>query len=129
MDLNDQQQQLSVAACPIVKSRYAFSPFSVIFSQEVREKTVVDVRIKCVLNNFNFQLKTVAHRCAHTENNENHIMIFVEISESFLFLDDRSNWPTKLAGCNFKTKIPSILPQPSRVLPSVSLLTDWNEFV
>ncbi|CAF2786357.1 unnamed protein product, partial [Rotaria sp. Silwood2] len=106
-----------------------FSPFSVIFSQEVRDKIVVDDLIQHAMNNLNLELKTVAYRRAYAENNQNRILIFVENSESFVFLYDRSNWPTTLAGCNFTTKTPSIPPQLSLVLPSVSFQIYWDKFV
>ena len=40
-DANDDEQVVSNAACRFATSRYPFAPFSVIFSQEVREKTIV----------------------------------------------------------------------------------------
>jgi hypothetical protein len=57
-----------------------------IFSQEVREKIVVDELIQHALNKCGFELKTNAYRRGCTENNEFRILIFVENSESFTFL-------------------------------------------
>ena len=62
MDSTTNQQQLSAAACRIATSRFPFSPFSVIFTQNVREKIVVDDLIKHEGENLSFELKTIAHR-------------------------------------------------------------------
>ncbi|CAF2645748.1 unnamed protein product [Rotaria sp. Silwood2] len=126
---NNNQQQPSVATCRFATTRFPFSPFSVIFSQEVREKLVVDDLIKHALAHLNVELKTVAYRRGRAGKDECCILIFVENSESFSFLYDRSNWPTELAGCQFTTKNPSIPPQLALVLPTVSLQVDWDEFV
>jgi hypothetical protein len=126
---NTNQQQPSLAACRFATTRFPFSPFTVIFTQEVREKIVIDDLIKHALNSSNFELKTVAYRRGRAENNECRILIFVENSESFTFLYDQNNWPATLAGCPFTTKIPSIPPQLALVLPHVSLQTDWDDFV
>ena len=123
------QHQPSTAACRFATTRFPFSPFSVIFTQEVREKLVIDDLIKHARNNSNFELKTVAYRRGRAENNEWRILIFVENSESFTFLYDRNNWPATLVGCPFTTKIPSIPSQLALVLPHVSLQTDWDDFV
>ena len=126
---NDNQQQPSIAACRFATSRFPFSPFSVIFSQEVREKLVIDDLMKHALDILNFELKTVAHRRGRSYDNEHRILIFVENSESFAFLYDSGNWPTILANCQFTIKSPSIPPQLALVLPIVSLQTDWDDFV
>jgi hypothetical protein len=55
--------------------------------------------------------------------------VFVENTESFAFLYDKSHWPPTLADRMYTTKTPSIPPQLSLVLPSVSLQIDWEEFV
>jgi hypothetical protein len=126
---NNNQQQPSVAACRFATTRFPFSPFSVIFSQEVREKIVVDDLIKHARDNLNFELKTVAYRRSRTDNDECRVLIFVENSESFAFLYDHGNWPATLAACQFSTKSPSIPPQLALVLPSVSLQVEWDDFV
>jgi hypothetical protein len=100
-----------------------------VYSNEVRDKIVVDDLIKHALENYNFELKTVAYRRGHDENNVSRILIFVENSESFVFLHDRSNWPTTLAGHPFTTRSPSIPPQLALVLSSVSLQIDCEDFV
>ncbi|CAF4912616.1 unnamed protein product, partial [Rotaria socialis] len=122
-------QQPSMAACRYATSRFPFSPFSIIFSQQAREKIVIDDLIKHANDNCLFELKTVAYRRGRSENNECRILIFVENSESFSFLYERSNWPTTLAGQEFTTKSPSIPPQLSLVIPAVSLQIDWEDFV
>jgi hypothetical protein len=124
---DNNQPQPSVAACRFATSRYPFSPFSVIFMQEVREKIVIDDLINHARNNVNFELKTVAYRRGRAENNECRILIFVENSESFAFLYNHDNWPTTLAGNQFTTKSPSIPPQLALVLPSVSLQIGWDQ--
>ena len=129
MDLNANQQQPSAAACRFAISRFPFSPFSVIFTQDVREKVVVDDLIKHARENRNFELKTVAYRRGRTETNECRILIFVENTESFAFLYDQSNWPATLAGFEFSLKSPSIPPQLALVLPTVSLQVEWDDFV
>ena len=62
VDSNDKEQVPSTAACRFVSTRYPLAPFSVIFSQKVREKTVVDDLIKHGFDNSNFELKAVAYR-------------------------------------------------------------------
>ena len=57
------------------------------------------------------------------------MLIFVENSDSLVFLHDQSNWPNTLAGCQYTIRSPSIPPQLSLVIPSVSLQIDWDEFV
>ncbi|CAF3873161.1 unnamed protein product [Rotaria sp. Silwood1] len=123
------QQQPSMAACRYATSRFPFSPFSVIFLHQVREKVVIDDLMKHAKENFHFELKTIAYRRGRSENNECRILVFVENSESFSFLYERGNWPTTLAGHEFTTKRPSIPPQLSLVLPAVSLQIDWEDFV
>ncbi|CAF4559498.1 unnamed protein product, partial [Rotaria sp. Silwood1] len=120
---------VSNAACRFAASRYPFAPFSVIFTQEVREKIVVDDLIKHASDKWNFELKTIAYRKGRSENNEHRILIFVENSESFVFLHNHSNWPETLADYQFTIKSPSIPPQLALVIPSVSLEIDWDEFV
>jgi hypothetical protein len=110
------QPQPSAAACRFATSRFPFSPFTVIFMQEVREKNVIDDLINHARNNVNFELKTVAYQRGRAENNECRILIFVENSESFAFLYNHDNWPTTLAGNQFTTKSPSIPPQLALVL-------------
>ncbi|CAF4172105.1 unnamed protein product, partial [Rotaria sp. Silwood2] len=58
----DNPQQPTTAACRFATTRYPFSPFSVIFSHEVREKTVIDDLIKNASEKFNFELRLVAYR-------------------------------------------------------------------
>ncbi|CAF2958646.1 unnamed protein product [Rotaria sp. Silwood2] len=70
-----------------------------------------------------------AYRKGRAENNECKILIFVENSESFLYLYKEENWPTTLAGNNFSTKKPSIPPQLALVIPAVSLQINWDDFV
>ena len=125
----NQQQPLSDAAHRFATSRYPFSPFSIIFQQEVRDKNVVDDLITHALKAFSFELKTVAYRRARAENNECRVLVFVENTESFAFLYDKSHWPPILAERTYTTKTPSIPPQLSLVLPSVSLQIEWEEFV
>ena len=126
---NDNEQVPSVAACRFATTRFPFSPFTVIFSQEVREKIVVDDLIKHAFENSNFELKTVAYRKGRSESNEHRILIFVENTESFVFLYNHTNWPGTLADRQFTIKSPSIPPQLSLVMPYVSLQIDWEEFV
>ena len=57
------------------------------------------------------------------------VLVFVENTESFAFLYDNSHWPPILAERTYTTKTPSIPPQLSLVLPSVSLQIEWEEFV
>ena len=52
------QYQPSWAACRYATTRFPFSPFTVIFSQEVRDRLVVDDLIKHASEHFNFELKT-----------------------------------------------------------------------
>lgn len=116
-------------ACRFASTRYPFSPFSIVFTQDVRDKIVVDDLSKYIRETFNMELKLIAYRRARTVNNECRILIFVENIESFLILFDQKNWPATLASCNFTTKKPSIPPQLSLVIPSVSLQTNWEDFV
>ena len=125
----NQQQPLSDAAHRFATSRYPFSPFSIVFQQEVRDKSVIDDLITHVLKAFSFELKTVAYRRARAENNECRILVFVKNTESFTFLYDKSHWPPILAERAYTTKTPSIPPQLSLVLPPVSLQIEWEEFV
>lgn len=126
---NSDQLQPSTAACRFATSRFPFAPFTVIFTQEVHEKKVLDDLITHARNNCNFELKTVAYRRGRTVDNEYRVLIFVENSESFVFLYNTDNWPTSLASNQFTFKTPSIPPQLALVLPVVSLQTDWDEFV
>ena len=126
---NVDEQVVSNAACRFATSRYPFAPFSVIFSQKVREKTVVEDLITHASDHWKFELKTAAYRKGSSENNEYRILIFVENSESFVFLHDQSNWPNTLADCQYTIRSPSIPPQLALVIPSVSLQIDWDEFV
>ena len=126
---HDQQQRVSVAAQRFAMSRYPFSPFTIIFEQTVRDKTVVDELITHASNAFNFELNIAGYRRARTENSECRVLLFVENSESFAFLYDKSHWPVTMMGNAYETRSPSIPPQLSLVLPSVSLQTDWDEFV
>ncbi|CAF4123578.1 unnamed protein product [Rotaria magnacalcarata] len=125
----DQQQQPSLAACRYATSHFPFSPFSIIFSHQAREKGVIDDLIKLANENFHFELKMAGHRRGRSENNECRILVFVENSESISFLYERGNWPTTLSGYEFTTKSPSIPPQFSLVIPAVSLQIDWEDFV
>ena len=127
--VNDDEQVISNAACRFATSRYPFAPFSVIFSIAVREKTVVEDLIKHASDHWKFELKTVAYRKGSSENNEYRILIFVENSDSFVFLHDQGNWPNTLADCQYIIRSPSIPPQLALVIPSVSLQIYWNEFV
>ena len=122
-------QVVSNAACRFATSRYPFSPFTVTFSQEVREKTAVEDLIRHAVDNWSFELKTVAYRRGRLENNEHCIVIFVDNSYSFVFLHDQKNWPNTLADRQFTKKRPSIPPQLAVVIPSVSLQIDWDDFV
>ena len=126
---NMYQQQPSLAACRFASTRYPFSPFTIIFSQEVRKKLVVDELLNHGINNKNFELKMAAYRRGHSENNEHRLLVFVENTESFAFLYNLDNWPSTLAGYQFTIKRSSIPPQLSVVLPSVSLQIDWEDFV
>ena len=128
VDSNDKEQVPSTAACRFASTRYPFAPFSVIFSQEVREKTVVDGLIKHAFDNSNFELKTVAYRKGRMENNEHRILVFVENNESLVFFYNHSNWPTTLTNCQFTIKSPLTPPHLALVMPSVSLQVDWDEF-
>ena len=92
-----------VAACRFAASRFPFSPFSVIFTNEVRDKVVMDSLITHARNNHNFELKMVAHRRGRSDTSDCRILISVGNGESFAFLYDGNNWPTALAGCNFST--------------------------
>ncbi|CAF4422463.1 unnamed protein product [Rotaria sp. Silwood2] len=125
----DNIQQPTIAACRFATTRFPFSPFSVIFAQEAREKLVIDDLTKFIRENVNFELKMIAYRRGRSENNECRILIFVENSESFLCLYNQQNWPELLAGVKYTTKRPSIPPQLALVLPYVSLQVDWEEFV
>lgn len=128
--VNDENSlQPSVAACRFAATRYPFSPFTVIFQQETREKIILDDLIKYARDNKNFELKIAAYRRGRAENNECRVLIFVGNSDSFAFLYDRTNWPTTLAASQYSTKSPSIPPQLSLVLPYVSLQTVWEDFV
>lgn len=126
---NNQKQSSSVAAQRFATSRFPFSPFSIIFQQEGREKSVVDDLIKHAAKAFGLELKPVAYRRARAENNDCRVLVLVENTESFAFLYDKSHWPPTLAERMYTTKSPSIPPQLSLVLPSVSLQIDWEEFV
>ena len=126
---NVAQPQPSTAACRFVNSRFPFAPFSIVFHSKVRDKIVVDSLIQHARENHNFELRLVAFRCGSSENSEYRVLVFVENSQSFAFLYDGNNWPTKLADIEFTLKKPSIPPQLSMVLPSVSLYVDWEEFV
>ena len=122
-------QQPSEAARRFAASRFPFSPFSVIFAKEVRDKLVVDSLIAHARDNHNFELKTVAYRRGRSEASEFRTLIFVENSESFAFLYDENNWPAELAGCKYSTRKPSIPAQLALVLTSVSNYIEWEEFV
>ena len=124
-----EQQRVSVAAQRFATSRYPFSPFTIIFEQTVRDKTVVDELVTHASNAFNFELKIAGYRRARSENSEYRMLLFVENSESFAFLYDKNHWPLTMIGHKYETKSPSIPPQLSLVLPAVSLQTDWDELV
>ena len=124
----DNSQQPTTAACRFATTRFPFSPFPVIFSQDVREKTVIDDLTKHASEILNFKLRLVAYRRGRAENNECRILIFVEDSESFMFLYYQENWPTSLAGTEYTIKKLSIPLQLALVIPSVSLQVDWEEF-
>ncbi|CAF3404734.1 unnamed protein product, partial [Rotaria sp. Silwood2] len=49
--------QPNIAACRFATTRFPFSPFSVIFAQEAREKLVIDDLTKFIRGNVNFELK------------------------------------------------------------------------
>ena len=110
-------------------TRYPFAPFSITFNQQVRDKMVIENLIKHASEKHKFELKTVAYRRGHAENNECRMLVFVENSESFAFLYDQNNWPTALAGHVFTTKRPAIPPQLSAVMPAVPLQIEWEDFV
>jgi hypothetical protein len=128
-DNQAQQQKVSTAAQRFATSRYPFSPFTIILEQTVRDKTVVDELVMHASKAYNFELKIVGYRRARSENTECRVLLFVENSESFAFLYDKSHWPPALIGHAYETRTPSIPPQLSLVLPSVSLQIDWEEFV
>ncbi|CAF1294330.1 unnamed protein product, partial [Didymodactylos carnosus] len=100
-------QQTSSAARRFATTRYPFSPFSIIFMDEVRDKTVVEDLIKHAFEKLNFELKTVAYRRGRTENNECHILVFRENTESFAFLRKESykSELTLMDGMNQQLKI------------------------
>lgn len=130
-DTNDNRHlnEPSTAAYRYATSRYPFAPFATVFNQEVKEKLVINDLINHARNVLNFDLKIIAHRRGHAENNEHRLLIFVENTESFAFLYDQANWPMLLANVQFTIKSPSIPPQLALVLPYVSLQTDWEDFV
>ncbi|CAF3349295.1 unnamed protein product [Rotaria socialis] len=117
----DNLQQPASASCPFATTRFPFSPFSVHFSQEVRDKIAIDDLTKHASEHLNFDLRMVPYRRGRAENNECRILIFVENSESFVFLYNQENWPTSLSGSNYTIKRPSIPPQLALVIPAVSL--------
>ncbi|CAF2224413.1 unnamed protein product [Rotaria magnacalcarata] len=119
----------SSEACRFAATRYSFSPFSIIFKQDVRDKLVVEDLTKHILENCSFELKLLAFRRARDDKDERKILVFVENSESFLILYNQENWPTTLASSSYTTKKPSIPPQLSLVIPNVSLQTNWEDFV
>ena len=92
-------------SCRFATSRYPLSPFSIIFQQEVRDKTVVDSLVTHALKASSFELDTVAYRRAGAENNEYRVLVFVEKTESFAFLYDKRHWPPILAERAYTTKI------------------------
>jgi hypothetical protein len=72
------QQQFSAASCRFASTRYPFSPFTVIFTQEVREKVVVDDLIKHAHLNSSLELQTIAYRRGRSEDNQIRILMFVQ---------------------------------------------------
>ncbi|CAM4837362.1 unnamed protein product [Rotaria magnacalcarata] len=128
-DRNDNIQQPISALCRFATTRFPFSPFSVIFSQEVRDKVVIDDLTKHASEHLNFDFSMVAYRRGRAENNECRILIFVENSESFVFLNNQENWSTSLSGSNYTKERPSIPPELALVIPAVSLRVDWEEFM
>ena len=122
-------QQPSEAARRYATSRFPFSPFSVTFAKEAKEKTMIEELTKHATSKFGFDLKIVAYRRGRSDGNEHRILIFVENSQSFAFLYEQTNWPPMLAENAYTMKSPSIPPQLALVLPYVALQTDWEEFV
>ena len=47
---NEDNQQPTITACRYAASRYPFSPFSVVFTQEVREKLIIDDLIEYAMD-------------------------------------------------------------------------------
>ena len=86
-----QWKQTGTAAAGSQNWDHQQQSFSILFQQEVREKSVVDDLITHALKAFNFELKTVAYRRARAENNECRVLVFVENTESFSFLYDKSH--------------------------------------
>ena len=97
--------------------------------QEVREKTVVEDLIRHTADKWSFELKTVAYRRKRLENSEHRILIFVENSDSFVFLHDQRNCPNTLADRQCTIRRSSIPAQLTLVIPSVSLQIDWDDFI
>ncbi|CAF3897821.1 unnamed protein product [Rotaria sp. Silwood2] len=128
IQLSNNQFEPSAAACRFTATRFPFSLFTVIFSQEVRDKIVIDDLTKHAKENRNFELKMIAYRRGRTEDNQHRILIFVENAESFVFLYNQENWSNVLAGLQYNTTRPSIPPQLALVIPAVSLLVDWEDF-
>ncbi|CAF1061138.1 unnamed protein product [Didymodactylos carnosus] len=58
---------ITVAACRFASTRYPFPPFTILFTQIVREIQVVEELIDYAKNTLTFDLKTVAYRLVHTE--------------------------------------------------------------
>ncbi|CAF4522923.1 unnamed protein product, partial [Rotaria magnacalcarata] len=127
--LVDNPLEPSSEACRFAATRYPFSPFSIIFKRDVRDKLVVEDLTKHILENCSFELKLLAFRRARDDKDERKILVFVENSEYFLILYNQENWPTTLASSSYTTKKPSIPPQLSLVTPNVSLQTNWEDFV
>ena len=127
--VTNNDKAVSNAARQFAIARYPFSPFTVVFSQEAREKAVVEDLIRDAADNWNFELKTIACRRGRLENNEHHTLIFVENSDSSIFLHDQRNQPNTLADRQFTIRRPSIQPQLALVIPFVSLQIDWDDFV
>jgi hypothetical protein len=88
----------------------------------------VDDLITHVRNSYSVNVKMAAYRQGRSDAKEWRILIFVEASESFAFLWNLNNWPTKLTENDFIVRKPSIPPQLAVVPPSVSHYVDWEEF-
>ena len=115
--LNREGQQPFEAARRYATSCFPFSPFSVIFAKEVREKTVIEELTEHATRTFGFELKIVAYGRGRSDDNEHGILIFSESSQSFTFLYEQDNWPSGLAENGYTMKNPSVPPQLVLVLP------------
>ena len=124
---NRQPFEVSSAAYRFASTRYPFSPYVISFKTAVKDKLVIDELVKHAKEQ-NVELKIAAYRHKQVEN-DHRILLFVDNIDSFCFLTNNSNWPTRLCQETFHIKKPSTPPQLCIILPNVSLNTDWDEFV